>query len=98
MKVLISLAQMHLNFGQPAINFERASEMIQQAAQDRVECILFPELWTSGYDFENRFLHARYNLLVLEKLAELAQVYQIAIGGSYLEGHEGNLLFNTQIW
>jgi omega-amidase len=98
MKVLISLAQIHLDFGQPAKNFERASQMIVQAAQEHANCILFPELWTSGYDFDNRFLHAQTNLSILEKLAGLADLYQIAIGGSYLEAHEGNLLFNTHTW
>lgn len=98
MKISISLAQMHLNFGQPSKNLERASEMIVQAAKEHSTCILFPELWTSGYDFENRFLHAQSNVSILENLAELAQTYQISIGGSYLEVQGSNLLFNTHTW
>ena len=98
MKVLISLAQMHLYFGQPSKNFERASQMIVQAVHEKATCILFPELWTSGYDFDNRFLHAQSNLAILEDLAKLARLHKISIGGSYLEAQEGNLLFNTHTW
>lgn len=98
MKISISLAQMHLNFGQPSKNLERASQMIAQAAKEHSTCILFPELWTSGYDFENRFLHAQSNVSILDNLAELAQTYQISIGGSYLEVQGGNVLFNTHTW
>lgn len=98
MKILISMAQLHINFGDPSKNFERASQMIAQAARAHANCILFPELWTSGYDFENRFLHVQANLSILEKLADLAKTYQIAIGGSYLEAHGRKLLFNTHTW
>src|SRR5271157_3143550 len=98
MKVIISIAQSHIVFGQTAKNFERASEMIIQAAQQHANCILFPELWTSGYDFGNQFIHAKANTSILEKLDELAQSHQIAIGGSYLEGQEGSRLYNTHKW
>ncbi|MDR3574766.1 MAG: carbon-nitrogen family hydrolase [Anaerolineaceae bacterium] len=98
MKVSISLAQMHLEFGQPLKNFERASQMIAQAAHEHASCILFPELWTSAYDFENRFIHAQSNLTILEKLNELARLHQIAIGGSFLEAQPGDFLYNTHTW
>lgn len=56
--------------------------------------ILFPELWSSGYDLKNGMSHSHANLAILGELSRMAQEHQIFIGGSLLEDLSGKL-YNT---
>jgi len=94
MKALISLAQLNLKFGDPQWNFDRAIQMIAEAARRQSDCILFPELWTSGYDFEHALDHVHSNRSISADLSALAQEYRLWLGGSMLEEQDGQL-FNT---
>jgi omega-amidase len=94
MKTLISLAQINLKYGDPQANFECAAQLIDEAARRGSECVLFPELWTSGYDFEHALDHAKTNFSISADLSALAHNKHIWVGGTILE-EQGGKLYNT---
>lgn len=81
---MLSLAQMHIKLGDIDYNFDRAVQMIDQAAENRSQIILLPELWSSGYDLENREKYSKINLEILDNLKQKAKEKRISIGGSLL--------------
>jgi predicted amidohydrolase len=93
-KISISLAQMHIELAQPDANLETAIGFVKQASASRSDLILFPELWSSGYDLKNAERYIPVNASVLEVLSELAVSENIAIGGSLLEKIAGQF-YNT---
>ncbi|AKG37301.1 carbon-nitrogen family hydrolase [Paenibacillus durus] len=46
----VSLLQLDIAFGNPKANYAAAERAIRLAAQGQPDCILLPELWTTGYD------------------------------------------------
>ncbi len=80
----VSLAQMHIQLGQSERNFERAANWIAEAGQQGSDLILFPELWSSGYDLSNWRRYPPQNDVILERLRRMAREHQIHIGGSLL--------------
>ncbi|MRN55504.1 carbon-nitrogen family hydrolase [Paenibacillus monticola] len=46
----ISLIQLDIAFGNPEINYATAERKIHQAAAEQPDCLILPELWTTGYD------------------------------------------------
>lgn len=46
----ISLIQLDIAFGNPAANYATAERSIREAAAAGPDCLILPELWTTGYD------------------------------------------------
>lgn len=46
----ISLIQLDIAFGQPKENYAAAERSIRKAASGQPDCIILPEMWTTGYD------------------------------------------------
>lgn len=46
----ICLIQLDIAFGKPAVNYAAAELKIREAAAGNPDCIILPELWTTGYD------------------------------------------------
>ncbi|NQX48773.1 carbon-nitrogen family hydrolase [Paenibacillus tritici] len=46
----IALIQLDIAFGKPEVNYAAAERKIREAAAGRPDCIILPELWTTGYD------------------------------------------------
>ena len=97
MNFKISLAQLHIHGGDPDRNLGRAVEMIGQAAQNGSRLILFPELWSTGYDLEHAARLALGTPEILAELQRLATGHQMFIGGSLLESTPHGL-YNTFWW
>ncbi|NUM45618.1 MAG: carbon-nitrogen family hydrolase [Anaerolineales bacterium] len=77
---------MHLELGNPEANFEQAAYWTAEAAARGTDLILFPELWSTGYDLENWSQHATpLDAGLFPRVAALARKYNLAIGGSLLE-------------
>ena len=93
-KISISLAQLHIELGQPDANLEQAIGLIKEASGKQSDMILFPELWSSGYDLKNAGRYTPVNKSILEILTGLALSEKIAVGGSLLEEVEGQF-YNT---
>ena len=49
-KLTISLAQIDIRLGDIAANLAHGQTLVQEAAQRGSDLIVFPELWTTGYD------------------------------------------------
>jgi omega-amidase len=92
----LSLAQIHIDFAQPQKNLAKALSMIKSAVDQGSAMIIFPELWTSGYDLINAHFYAQENKIILGELAEQAQQHAIIIVGSYLVELQGSL-YNSLI-
>ena len=91
MDIRICLAQMDVVLGQPEQNLAIAKGYIRQAVHHNGDLILFPELWTTGYDLENCGKHALYNdQELIPELIRLAVENHISIGGSYIRSKKGN--------
>src|SRR5512140_290842 len=92
----VSLAQINIQLGQPEQNLLRAHQWITAAAQAGSSLILFPELWTTGYDLAEGRRHSRANLALLAEIKRLAAASQVSIAGSYLLEAPGGV-YNTYV-
>jgi predicted amidohydrolase len=97
MNLTISLAQIHIQLGQPLHNLEQARTIFAEAARRDSQVLLFPELWTSGYDLTNAGELAKINARLLPELARLARVHSLYAGGSLLI-EQGGKVYNTFIF
>ena len=94
-KLKLSLAQMDVKLGDPQANFARVREWAAEAAQHGSEVIVFPELWSSGYDLENWKKYAsELGRGMFASLSDLAAEFKIGIAGSILEARNGKA-YNT---
>ena len=98
MKIKVSLAQLHICGGDPDQNLKNAVQMVEAAARSGSRFILFPELWSSGYDLANAARLALRSPEILAELARLARQHQMIIGGSLLESAGDLRLYNTFSW
>jgi len=95
MTLKLSLAQMNVKLGDPEANFTLARQWTAEAAQRGSELIVFPELWSSGYDLENWQKHASaLGQGMFASLSDLAAEFKIGIAGSILEARNGKA-YNT---
>ena len=47
------MIQMDILFGNPKGNLDKAIPLIEQAAREGSRVVLLPELWTTGYSYQN---------------------------------------------
>jgi predicted amidohydrolase len=95
MSVVISLGQMDVQLGEPEQNLAKVEEWTAEAARRGSQLVVFPELWSTGYDLENVANHAtRLTEGMFARMGSLARQYAIGIYGSCLselgEGRYGN--------
>ncbi len=91
----VALGQMDVAWGNPRRNLARAEEWTAAAAQRGADVIVFPELWSTGYDLPHAADYAAaLDAGVFAETATLARTYRIAIVGSCLaqlgQGQVGN--------
>ncbi|NPV76883.1 MAG: carbon-nitrogen family hydrolase [Anaerolineae bacterium] len=92
MKTTISLAQTNIQLGDVEGNLSSILPLVKEAAGQGSQLILLPELWSSGYDLENREKYHHENQRLLPLLLKAAQNSRIWIGGSWIEKENGNFL------
>jgi omega-amidase len=97
MNLTITLAQTHILLGQPQQNLEAARPIFAEAARRGSQILLFPELWTSGYDLSNARSLAQTNASLLPELAKLAREHALYTGGSLLLEQDGKI-YNTFVF
>jgi len=95
MRVTISLGQMDVKLGQPEVNLATVAALTAEAARRGSAVVVFPELWSTGYDLENGERYATaVTAGIFAEVAALARQQGIAILGSCLsdlgEGQVGN--------
>jgi omega-amidase len=109
MEFTFSLGQMDIQFGDPAVNFETITRMVDEAKRRGSDLILFPELWSTGYDLSHASSYASsLDSGLFTDISSLARRAGIHILGSTLSllgekkygntltafGPEGSLLAN----
>ncbi|MFQ5421157.1 MAG: carbon-nitrogen family hydrolase [Anaerolineae bacterium] len=95
MKLTISLGQMDVKLAEPAANLATVAVMTAEAARRGSDVVVFPELWSTGYDLANAARYATpLDAGIFAETAVLAKKHRIHILGSCLsllgEGRFGN--------
>ncbi len=95
MKFNLSLGQMDIVLGRPERNLETVRAMTAEAARRGSELVIFPELWSTGYDLANAAAYATpIDQGIFAETAALARQYGLHILGSCLSllgpGRYGN--------
>jgi omega-amidase len=86
MRLNVSLGQMEVALGKPELNLEKVRAMTVEARRRGSDLIVFPELWSSGYDLANAHLYAApVEEGLFAETATLARENAIHILGSLLE-------------
>ena len=84
--VTISVAQIDVAWGRPDVNLTKAAELTAEAKRRGSDIIVFPELWTTGYDLPHAANHAAEpGQGMFSHLADLAREQSIYITGSILK-------------
>jgi omega-amidase len=84
MKHKIALAQFEIKIGSPTKNIEMGLAYIDQAIDNECKLVLLPELWTSGYDLENRERYIGLNKELIADLQVKSNTHNILIGSSFI--------------
>jgi predicted amidohydrolase len=94
----IAICQMNVVQGDSVQNEQRATKMIANAAEGGAELIVLPEMWKSGYDFNNLAKHVEpINGTTATFLAEQAKLHGVyLVGGSFTMQQAGKV-FNTSL-
>jgi omega-amidase len=89
-KITISLAQMNIIPGDTEHNRATFREMVAEAAQNKSELVVFPELFSTGYVLEEAQDYAsESDEGMFAEMSDMAAEHKIAITGSILEKHKG---------
>lgn len=95
MDLTVSVAQMDIALGKPKANLAKAREIAAEARRRGSDVVVFPELWTTGYDLKNTERYAAdLNEGHFAQVAETARENDIYIFGSLLEA-KGSCYHNT---
>ncbi|GKU82285.1 carbon-nitrogen family hydrolase [Niallia sp. NCCP-28] len=99
MPLTISIIQMDIAFGEPQKNFLMAEQQISEAcSRERIDIIVLPELWTTGYDLtrldEIADNDAENTIAFLKRMAVSYNVH--LVGGSVANKNKDGI-FNTLI-
>jgi omega-amidase len=86
MKLRVSLGQMNVALGQPGENLQKVRAMTAEAQRRGSELVIFPELWSTGYDLEHVDQYATpVDQGIFAQTAALARESSLYILGSLLE-------------
>lgn len=88
-KLNVSLGQIDVALGRPRENVSKVREMTAEARRRGSAVVVFPELWSTGYDLERVEEYAtRIGEGVFAEVAELAKEHSIHIVGSLLAARD----------
>jgi omega-amidase len=95
----VALGQMDLIRGDPRANLAQVAEWTAIAAQRGADVIVFPELWSTGYDLPNAGNYASaLDQGIFAETADLARAHGIAIVGSCLAQLGNGKIGNTAVY
>jgi predicted amidohydrolase len=95
MKVTISIAQIDVLRGRFEENLEKGRAWAGEAARRGSELICFPEMWTTGFDWETNKRIAVEHEKVKDEVAAMAREHAIWISGSTLSLNDDGSVSNT---
>jgi predicted amidohydrolase len=97
MKLNVSLAQISVAPAQPEVNLEKGEKLVAEAARRGSDLVCFPEMWTTGFQWESNRKVAREHEAVIDRVAALAARYKVWLNGSMLALDEQGRVSNTSI-
>lgn len=93
--------QFYVDGKEPLANSRRLEELLGRKAQEvwrRLDLLVLPELFTSGFNYDNNELIAEQNQWALDYLSRISQQNELIILGSLMESRLGER-YNTQyLW
>jgi predicted amidohydrolase len=95
MKFVVSLAQIRVAVSEPEKNLRRAELWIAEASRRGSDILCFPEMWTTGFNWENNERMAADHEKIIERVAALAKTYRIWINGSMLARNAAGRVSNA---
>jgi predicted amidohydrolase len=95
MEITVSIAQMDVVQGEPGTNLERGCAMIAEAAQRGSHLICFPEMWTTGFDWERNRKLAAAHATIQRAIAEQAARHGVWISSPMLSLSTDGRMQNT---
>lgn len=96
-KINIAIAQIAVKQTDINYNLMQAEELIAAAARRQADIIAFPEMWTTGFNWEENKKIATQQQTTLNKIQNLAKHYRIWITGSILYFNHAGQPTNTAI-
>ncbi len=97
MQLTVSLAQINITLGDTQANLKKAAEWVAEAARRGSDVIVFPEMWTTGCDWDNIETLAKSQDEVIAAVGDLAKKYEIWLNGSMLALDKNGQATNTSI-
>jgi predicted amidohydrolase len=97
MELKITIAQMDVATSQPSKNLQKAEAWIAEASHRGSDVICFPEMWTTGFNWEKNKRIAKEHEKVINRIATMAKKYNIWINGSMLALNQARKISNTSI-
>jgi predicted amidohydrolase len=97
MQLTISLAQIDIALGEPWENFKKAAEWTAEAVRRGSDIIVFPEMWTTGYAWDEVETLGPKQEKVVQAVGDLARRHKIWLNGSMLALDENGERANTSI-
>lgn len=82
--VKIALAQLTIDYSNVQSNIKTGLAMIHSAIESQCELIVFPELWSTGFNLTKRDEYSAINQELIQDLRTIAQKGKIEITGSFL--------------
>jgi omega-amidase len=97
MKLTVSLAQIEVTPGNPQANLSKADTWTAEAARRGSDIVVFPEMWTTGFEWEKLQELAASSEEIAAEVAALARKHRVWLAGSLLALNEAGQATNTFI-
>ncbi len=78
----ISLAQIEVATADPQANLAKTDQFVKLSKKQGAELIIFPEMWTVGFDWEYNKKNAGHHATTLKSVQKIAEEHAIWIHGS----------------
>jgi omega-amidase len=95
MKLTMSLAQIDVAISDPEANLAKAEPLVAEAARRKSDLICFPEMWTTGFNWDYNRRTAADHGGTAERIADMARRHAIWINGTMPEMCGEGRLSNT---
>jgi len=96
-KVKIALAQIDVVIASPAANLAQAADLMRKARAGGAEMLCFPEMWTTGFDYQANLKDAGACRAVLDQIGKLAQNHGLWVHGSVSLPDDTGRMTNTAL-
>jgi omega-amidase len=94
-KITVSVAQLAVARSEWERNLEKGAAVIAEAARRGSDLVCFPEMWTTGFDWEANKRLAPEHEKAKDRVASLAREHRIWVSGSMLSLNEDGTVSNT---